>query len=125
MRSCLECKLVCIKHDHLSHHFPPNFNAELTPVRSHIVHANAKITCQHHQRQLCYLSHRSTIYDCCACFCHYAALTSVAHFVFAGGGMMTKFVGVFRELATFTELLHTQVELILVERLHRNWLKAS
>lgn len=38
---------------------------------------------------------------------------------------MTKFVGVFRELASFNELLHTQVELILVERLHRNWLKVS
>lgn len=37
--------------------------------------------------------------------------------------MMTKFVGVFRELASFNELLNTQVELILVERLHRNWLK--
>ena len=36
---------------------------------------------------------------------------------------MSKFVGVFRELASFNELLHTQVELILVERLHRNWLK--
>lgn len=40
-----------------------------------------------------------------------------------GGGMMSKFVGVFRELASFNELLHTQVELILVERLQRNWLK--
>lgn len=39
--------------------------------------------------------------------------------------MMSKFVGVFRELASFNELLHTQVELILVERLHRNWLKVS
>ena len=37
--------------------------------------------------------------------------------------MMSKFVGVFRELASFNELLHTQVELILVERLQRNWLK--
>ena len=37
--------------------------------------------------------------------------------------MLTKFVGVFRELASFNELLHTQVELILVERLHRTWLK--
>ena len=36
---------------------------------------------------------------------------------------MSKFVGVFRELASFNELLHTQVELILVERLQRNWLK--
>ena len=36
--------------------------------------------------------------------------------------MMSKFVGVFRELSTFTELLHTQIELILVERLHHNWL---
>lgn len=43
----------------------------------------------------------------------------------AGGGMMSKFVGVFRELASFNELLHTQVELILVERLHRNWLKVQ
>ncbi|KAA6429276.1 MAG: hypothetical protein FRX49_00672 [Trebouxia sp. A1-2] len=40
-----------------------------------------------------------------------------------GGGRMSKFVGVFRELASFNELLHTQVELILVERLQRNWLK--
>lgn len=40
-----------------------------------------------------------------------------------GGAMLTKFVGVFRELASFNELLHTQVELILVERLHRTWLK--
>ncbi|KAL3136510.1 hypothetical protein ABBQ38_005760 [Trebouxia sp. C0009 RCD-2024] len=39
------------------------------------------------------------------------------------GGMMSKFVGVFRELSTFTELLHTQIELILVERIHHNWLK--
>ena len=38
---------------------------------------------------------------------------------------MSKFVGVFRELASFNELLHTQVELILVERLHRNWLKVT
>ena len=38
---------------------------------------------------------------------------------------MSKFVGVFRELASFNELLHTQVELILVERLHRNWLKVG
>ena len=37
--------------------------------------------------------------------------------------MLSKFVGVFRELASFDELLHTQVELILVERLQRNWLK--
>lgn len=37
--------------------------------------------------------------------------------------MMSKFIGVFRELSTFTELLHTQIELILVERLHHNWLK--
>lgn len=36
---------------------------------------------------------------------------------------MSKFVPVFRELATFTEVLHTQIELILVERLHHNWLK--
>ena len=37
--------------------------------------------------------------------------------------MLTKFVGVFRELASFNELLHTQVELILVERMHRTWRK--
>lgn len=36
---------------------------------------------------------------------------------------MSKFVPIFRELATFTEVLHTQIELILVERLHHNWLK--
>ena len=36
---------------------------------------------------------------------------------------MSKFVGVYRELASFTELLNTQVELMLVERLHHNWLK--
>lgn len=39
--------------------------------------------------------------------------------------MMSKFVGVFRELSTFTELLHTQIELILVERIHHNWLKVD
>lgn len=43
----------------------------------------------------------------------------------SGGGMMSKFVGVFRELSTFTELLHTQIELILVERIHHNWLKVD
>lgn len=37
--------------------------------------------------------------------------------------MISKFVGTFRELASFSELLNTQVELILVERVHRNWLK--
>ena len=37
--------------------------------------------------------------------------------------MLSKFVGTFRELASFSELLNTQVELILVERVHRNWLK--
>ena len=42
---------------------------------------------------------------------------------FSGGAMLTKFVGVFRELASFNELLHTQVELLLVERLHRTWRK--
>lgn len=36
---------------------------------------------------------------------------------------MSKFVGTFRELASFSELINTQVELILVERLNRNWLK--
>ena len=39
--------------------------------------------------------------------------------------MMSKFVGVYRELASFTELLNTQVELMLVERLHHNWLKVK
>ena len=39
--------------------------------------------------------------------------------------MMSKFVGVFRELSTFTELLHTQIELILVERINHNWLKVN
>lgn len=48
---------------------------------------------------------------------------TLEHWLMLGGGMMSKFVGVFRELSTFTELLHTQIELILVERLHHNWLK--
>ncbi|KAK9807526.1 hypothetical protein WJX72_001570 [[Myrmecia] bisecta] len=40
-----------------------------------------------------------------------------------GGGTMSKFVGVFRELASFNELLRTQVELILCERLQHSWSK--
>lgn len=54
---------------------------------------------------------------------HCIAQSTLAHGV--GGGTMSKFVSVFRELASFSELLHTQVELILVERLQRNWLKVS
>lgn len=36
---------------------------------------------------------------------------------------MSKFVAIFRELASFSELINTQVEFILIERLNRNWLK--
>ena len=36
---------------------------------------------------------------------------------------MTKFVSIFRELGSFNELLGTQVELILVEKLQHTWLK--
>ncbi|GAB4819633.1 hypothetical protein N2152v2_006679 [Parachlorella kessleri] len=38
-----------------------------------------------------------------------------------GGPLLTKFVGSFRELASFHELLRTQVELILCERLNHHW----
>ena len=37
--------------------------------------------------------------------------------------MMTRFIEVFRELGRATELLKTQVNLILVERLQQNWTK--
>eukprot|EP00891_Asterochloris_glomerata_P008374 jgi/Astpho2/8374/e_gw1.00122.15.1_t len=40
-----------------------------------------------------------------------------------GGSLMTKFVSIFRELGSFNELLGTQVELILVEKLQHTWLK--
>jgi hypothetical protein len=39
--------------------------------------------------------------------------------------MMTRFIEVFRELGRATELLKTQVNLILVERLQQNWTKVS
>ena len=39
--------------------------------------------------------------------------------------MMTRFIEVFRELGQATELLKTQVNLILVERLQQNWTKVS
>lgn len=38
---------------------------------------------------------------------------------------MTKFVSIFRELGSFNELLGTQVELILVEKLQHTWLKVG
>ena len=39
--------------------------------------------------------------------------------------MMTRFIEVFRELGQATELLKTQVNLILVKRLQQNWTKVS
>ena len=45
--------------------------------------------------------------------------------VLTGSGMMTRFIEVFRELGRATELLKTQVNLILVERLQQNWTKVS
>ena len=38
---------------------------------------------------------------------------------------MAKFVSIFRELGSFNELLGTQVELILVEKLQHTWLKVG
>ena len=43
----------------------------------------------------------------------------------SGGPLMTKFVSIFRELGSFNELLGTQVELILVEKLQHTWLKVG
>ena len=66
--------------------------------------------------------------DMRAVMCHAILVASTEwgmHGNGAGGGTMSKFVSVFRELASFSELLHTQVELILVERLQRSWLKVG
>ena len=40
-----------------------------------------------------------------------------------GGALMSKFVGVFKELGSYSELLRTQVEVILCERLQHSWVK--
>ncbi|KAK9788851.1 hypothetical protein WJX73_007548 [Symbiochloris irregularis] len=40
-----------------------------------------------------------------------------------GGGMVMRFVEVFRDLASFSEVLQTQLELLLCERLTSTWVK--
>ena len=40
-----------------------------------------------------------------------------------GGGLMSRFIDVFRELGSFSEVLQTQLELLLCERLQQTWAK--
>ena len=43
----------------------------------------------------------------------------------AGGPLISKFVTVFRELGSYSELLRTQIEVILCESLQHTWLKVG
>ena len=43
----------------------------------------------------------------------------------AGGGMVSRFVEVFRDLGSFSEVLQTQLELLLCERLTQTWVKVQ
>lgn len=43
----------------------------------------------------------------------------------AGGGMVSRFVEVFRDLGSFSEVLQTQLELLLCERLTQTWAKVG